>query len=1221
MQVEYLATRRLSAFLCGIRYGRVLLRSLESAVPARLPRRLVQMLALILVLPVFTLHAQEYRGTIAGRVTDSSGAVVPNAAITATGPQQTYRAKTGGNGTFTIPFVQPATYAVSVAAPGFREELRKGIIVDIDSSVNLEMALKVGATIDTVTVQANNEVMLDTLDASGGTVMEPDKVQNLPLNGRQVYMLLGLTPGAQFTQTQFGSQGYSGTRGWDESNAYRINGQSGSYNQFSLNGAPVSQQDGGGAGTWNIAPSVDAVAEFKVMTNTYDAQYGRFAGGTVNTILKSGTQQYHGTLFDFFRNSVMEANTYELNQVGTKKPFHNMHQFGGTLGGAVWKSKDNLFFFLSFEGWREVLPGGLTTTVPTPDMFPGVNGVNLTNYLAATNKNGIYDPLTTTCVKPSSNGCNQYGRQQYPNNTIPANRISPIGLKIMKLFPAPNLPGYINNYVYTGKNPYQYNQPIVRVDYNFSDATRMYAMLAWWSGTEFRDGNGFTGPAMRGNINSYRSSLTQVLDLTHTFNPNLVGDIRVSFNRSWNRNPDGALSAGISSFNATDLGLSMPAIPTTSHSYAPEINLGDHLPGIIGNTGDPIIFETYDLAPSVTHIVKQHNLHYGVEFMLFHDVPNGVGQPNGNFGFSSGFTQQDPKRYNSDGSVVADLLMGYPSGGSVQDQVAPYISYNYYAAYAQDNWRVTPKLALNLGLRWDTETSPVERQNRLVAGICLTCKNPITDSITYPSGNLLPNGASIANPMNGVVQFASSKLTAYTNTWGILQPKFGFSYAVQSKFVLRGGWGLGTVLGIELGGASPWKQSTGYNSSPDGGLTPAPDFINGNPYPNGFTPVQGTSLGAMTFVGDGLGLDQRDRKIPVVQQYSFGFESELPFQITTDVEYVGAHTIDLRDSLQMNGLSASDFQKGNAKPGYLDEQVKNPFYGVLPKTVGLGQNPTVQAKVLMVPYPEFNGNLYVYTHATGYSYYNSLITKAEKRFTDGGVLSRGLSFLGAFTWSKLMAATGYLNNSGEGLVDTKPFYFLDGGNRYWVLAFSGLYGIPIGRGGLLASNAHGLAGAALNNWQIEWIFQNQAGTPVGYPNGDLYNCSKYNIRSAYKTYSSYINNSQPSCWATFPEYTAKTVGGNSTRVLQPWAQQTQLGVEKVFTMTERWKLQFKAEAFNLTNTPIFGGVNSGNPEKAPSRNTSVADPNQPGAWSGFGTIGSTEQNFPRQIQLSLKAIF
>jgi hypothetical protein len=195
-------------------------------------------------------------------------------------------------------------------------------VIDINTKIDLNVALQVGAATETVTVQGGAGVTLNTDDASGGTIMDPDKVQQLPLNGRQAYMLLSLTPGAQFTQTQFGSSGYSGPRGWDESNAYSINGQSGSYNQFSLDGAPVSQQNGGGSGTWNISPNIDAIQEFKVMTNTYDAQYGRYAGGSVNTILKSGTRQFHGTVFDFWRNSVLDANTYTLNQQNEAKPFH-----------------------------------------------------------------------------------------------------------------------------------------------------------------------------------------------------------------------------------------------------------------------------------------------------------------------------------------------------------------------------------------------------------------------------------------------------------------------------------------------------------------------------------------------------------------------------------------------------------------------------------------------------------------------------------------------------------------------------------------------------------------------------------------------------------------------------------------------------------------------------------------------------------------------------------
>lgn len=1176
---------------------------------------------LIFVLATSPAWAQEYRGTILGQVTDPQGALLSNAIITAVGPQQSYVVKSNERGSYIIPFVQPGTYSVSAVASGFKKEVQGNVVIDVSGKINLNFILQLGSISETVSVDAN-QVGLNTADASGGTIMDSEQIQNLPLNGRQIYMLLALTPGVRFTQTQFGSSGYSGTRGWDESNQYSISGQPGTYNQFLLNGAPVSGQNGGQAGVWNISPTVDAVQEFKVMTITFDAQYGRVGGGAVNTILKSGTPKFHGTLYDFWRNSILDANTYQLNQVGERRQFHNLHQFGGTVGGPFLKR--DAFFFFSYEGWREVLPGGLLTTVPTSDMFPDASGnVNLNSYLTAVNKRGIYDPLTTTCSSPTASGCNTYTRTQFANNTIPASRVSQVGVRTMKLFPAPNRPGYTNNYAYSGSNPYRYNMPIARVDYNFSEATRLYGIFAWWSGHEFRNSNGMPGPAMRGDIENYRSSLTQVVDLTHTFKPTLISDIRLSFNRMWNRDPSGALSAGLAQLTPGDLGLSMPQLSTTNHHYAPQIGLGDGFPDLIGNTGDPIMFETYDLAPSLTQVFHKHNFHYGVELMDYHDITGGVGQPNGIFSFGTGFTQQNPFTGNNDGSVIAGLLLGYPSSGSVQYAQPPYETYHYYAAYVQDDWKIKNNLTFNMGLRWDTESSPVERHNRLLAGMCLTCLNPISSQIAFPAGNKLPNGASMVNPIVGGVQFASSRLPAYENYSGIFQPKFGVSWGASRRLVVHGGYTLGKALGIELGGASAWNQSTSYNSSPDNGLHPALDFFNGNPFPNGYSLPPGTSQGLATEVGQSLSIDLRNRKIPLVHQFTFGIEQQLPWQVIANIVYLGAHAVNLRASRQYNGLSASDFQKGNANPSYLDQQVTNPFYGVLPKTLPLGQNQTIQAKYLMVPYPQYDGNFYVYTAANGFSNYHSLQVKIEKRLSSNtGLLTKGLSFLASFTWSKLMDATGYLNNNGAGLVDAHPFYGLDNNDRPWDLAFSGLYGLPLGRGGIVAGDAHGLLGAVLNDWQLDWIFSNDAGTPVGYPNGFLYNCgSNYNILSSHKSWQSYLNNSAPSCWSTFPEYTATTKLPLTTAIRNPWAQQTQLGLEKKFPIRENTKLQFKAEAFNLTNTPIFGGPNTGSPNTAISRIASVANPNQPGAWSGYGTIGSTQQNFPRQIQLSLKILF
>lgn len=1151
--------------------------------------------------------AQEYRGTIQGNVSDGNGYAIGGAAIVAKSAEQEYKVTGDTKGYFVIPFVQPGTYTVTVQAPGFKTEVRQGLIVDVSQRVNVPLAMSAGGVTDVVTVRTDGP-QLATTDASGGTVMDPEKVQNLPLNGRQVYSLLALTPGVRFTVNTFGPGGYSGTRGWDTSNAYSITGQPGSYTQFLLNGAPISQQGGGGAGTWNISPTIDAIQEFKVMTITFDAQYGRVGGGAVNTILKNGTPHFHGTLYDFWRNSALDANTYQLNQQRVARPYHNQHQFGGTVGGPFLKK--NAFFFFSYEGWREVLPGSVVTTVPTADLLPNGSGnVDLTNYLAGISRTGgIYDPNTTACAVPSGNGgCTTYTRTAFANNIIPANRISPIGVNILKLFPAPNRAGYQNNYVYNGKDAYRYNMPIARADYNFSDRTKLYGIFAWWAGHENRNGNGFPGPAEQGNVNNYRASITQVLDLTHTFSSRIVGDVRASFNRYYTLAPNGSLSARTATLSAAALGLNMPKLPTTANTYAPQISIGDGYPGVIGNVADPSIFETYDLGPSITQTVGRHTLHYGGEFSLYHDIAGGIGQPNGNFGFGTGFTQKNPFQGNQDGSAIAETLLGYAGGGSVQYSFAPYESYKYFGFFAQDDWKVSSKVAINAGLRWDEELSPVERHNRLLAGVCLTCPNPLS--------------AQVGIPFTGAVQFANSSLSAYANNTGYFQPKFGLSFSPSRAWVLHGGYTVSKALGIELGGASAFSQSTNYSSSPDGGLHPALDFRNGTPFPNGFITPPGTSQGAATLNGTGFGIDQRDRKIPIVQQWTFGFQTSLPFGIIADVAYLGAHTTRLRASRQINGISASDFQRGHDDPNYLNQQVRNPFYGVLANTTDLGRNPTIQAKFLKVPYPQYNGNLYIYTAADGYSNYQALLAKIDKRITGSGLLTKGLSFLGSFTWSKLLDSTGYLNNGGASLVDAAPYYAINGSDRPWDFAFSGLYGLPIGRGGAIASGAHGLLDVALSDWQLDWIFTNAGGTPVNYPNGDIYNCGNYNIKPAQRSYKSYINNTQNSCFSTFPQYTAVTQLPRTTRVRNPFAQQTAFGLEKKFPIREDIKLQFKAEAFNVTNTPIFGGPNTGSPEQAPSRITSVADPNQPGAWSGYGTIGATQQNFPRQLQLSLKVFY
>jgi hypothetical protein len=531
-------------------------------------------------------------------------------------------------------------------------------------------------------------------------------------------------------------------------------------------------------------------------------------------------------------------------------------------------------------------------------------------------------------------------------------------------------------------------------------------------------------------------------------------------------------------------------------------------------------------------------------------------------------------------------------------------------------------------LRWETETSPRDRNNRLNAGVCLTCTNPITSQINY--GALAP-GVSLPNPIVGGYQFASGSFPAYQNYFGTILPKIGVSYAITPHLVARGGYGMNTALGIELGAQSTWETTTNYVASPDNNLHPAESFNQGVPYPSGFTVPPGNSQGLMSGIGDFASFDERDRKIPRVQQYSFGFQGEAPLGIIWDAEYVGAYTTRLRAGHYLNSISPADWAKGHETPSYLDQNVANPFYGILPVTTSLGSNTTLPAKKLKTPYPQYDG-LYDYADPQGFSEYNSLIAKAEKHLSSGqGALVKGLSFLASFTWSKNLGATGRLNNNSAGLVDEKTTKVIASSDRLWDLAFSGLYGLPIGKGGLIASNAHGILGEMINDWQLDWIFTNDGGTPVNNPQtynfGPQYvdpgnNCTatSYSIVSPHRSNQHYLNNTQSNCFASFLPYTTVTQRPRVQAVRNPWAQQTQLGLEKHFRITETTNLQFKAEAFNATNTPIFP-LNGGSPQQAPSRVSSVADPNAPGAWTNYGTISSNQQNFPRQIQLSLKVLF
>ncbi len=1157
----------------------------------------------LLALSCIFLWSQDFRATILGQVSDASGAAVPNATVKATniGTGDTVEVKTNSAGTYTIPYLQPGNYNVEISAEGFRTIRRENIILRVADKQNLPVVMEVGQMTQEVTVVGQQEI-IQTTNADRGLVFDPIKTQEYPLNGRQSYMLMSLTPGVIFTQEQFGANGFSGTRGWDTNGSYRINGGRSGNNQFLLNGAPIST-----FGSWQIAPNVEAIQEFKVQTNTYDAQFGRTGGGTVNTTLKSGGKDWHGDVFDYFRNSVLDANTFQNNTGGKPRGKHNQHQFGGVAGGPIRKDKD--FIFYSQESWREVVPFPLIQSTPPLDIR---DGQHFTQYGV-----NVFDPLTTRPCQASDNcpSGTQYVRDQFPGNVIPQSRISPIGKAILALYPAPNSNTGIlqNNFLRADSvGRYRYNQPMGRWDHVFNDSNRFYALVTYWHGSEFRNNNGFDPPAQRGNITSQRTNQNYIADYSRVISPTTVLDIRGSFARFTSFFPDGDQSYG---FTYDKLGIKqMPIPPTVDRKTAPVIRL-DLYPDIIGTSYSWNTDNHIDFAPSMTHTQGKQTWHFGFEWAQIGRGAGGPGLATGRLDFNSRYwTQQYKERGfgQSDGSGVASLLLGLPTGGSIDYNDSYYRRQNYYAVYFQDDWKIHPRLTVNLGLRWDVQMPFVEIHDRVNSYFDFNAKNPLSDQIVAKwkdlksqwdaanpgKENLYPAAPSV---IRGGVTFANkdgNPRNVYDTDWTNLQPRLGFAWQVMNKTVIRGG------VGIYYRQVSNGSLTTGYNittpylRSLDGDFTPAAGLTGPysleNPFPNGYQTPVGNSLGLLTNVGNGINFDSRNLPIPRTYEFSFGLQRELPHGMVLEASYSGNQTVHDPVGLQFGNPSYADFQAGHNNPAYLNTSLPNPFQGILPASTGFGSSPRINAYDLRRPYPIFPG-VYQYTNPVGKYRYDSLQVMLEKRVLnsrDSGVLT----FVVSYTFSKSYEANHRLNdwNFSEPLI-----HELDYQDKPQTVAFSGVWDLPIGKNRRFFPYEGPIAGALLNGWSFDWILSYSSGYPVGKPNA-IFTCSDYRVKN--QNYNQWFNNDK-SCYQDYQPYSLRNVEDRFSNIRNPSAPQLNIALQKSFKLSERFTFQLRAESFNVTNTPIFPGPNTD--------------------WRSplFGTVTMNQQNFPRLVQLAGKIYF
>ncbi len=1162
-------------------------------------------LCLLLFLFCCSAWSQDSRATITGQITDPSKAPIPGATIKAVkeGTNETKETRTNAEGVYTLPYLDPGAYAVEIAAQGF-STVKRTIVVRVADRLNLSVGLEVGQVIQEITVVGEQE-LIQTATASRGLNFDPIKVQEYPLNGRQSYMLLALTPGVLFTQEQFGSSGFSGTRGWDVNGSYTMNGGRIGTNQFLLNGAPISTD-----GTWQVAPNVEAIQEFKVMVNTYDSQYGRSGGGHVNTTVKSGTNDLHGSVFDFWRNTIFDANATQNNRQGAGRGKRNQHQFGGTVGFPIRKDKD--FLFYSFEGWREVVPFPVVSGTIPAEMRSG-------DGFAQFNQK-IYDPLTSRLCRPGVDAptCLAGGlfiRDPFPDNKIPAARISPIGKRIVDLYPLPNQVGRptINqNFFATDSvGRYRYEQYMGRYDKVISEKDRVYGMAYFQDGSEFRNQNGFDPPARTGNMNSTRTQHGVVIDWTRVLSPAMVLDVRASHTRFWQNFPE----TSDRNFTWDKLGIkNIPTPPTAEGKFAPRVQVNDYNDILGGRILNWSSRDQIDFAPSVSMTRGRHGLKFGYEWALISRGTRQPDRPNGQFTFERFWTQQYSGRGqgNQDGSPVATLLLGLPTGGFIDFNDTFLRREPYMAWFIHDDWKVNSKLTLNLGLRYDFQYPLTEMHNRVNGGFAFDAKNPLSDPVLARWRQLKAewdsNPANRANPypappaqLNGGLLFAGvggQPRRTYDFDRTNIQPRIGFAYQFLRNTVFRGGFGIFHRTATQGNLTTGFNQRTPYQRSLDGDRTPSgglagPHSLE-NPFPNGIIPPTGASLGLLTNIGRGVSVDGRQRVIPRTYQFSAGFERELPWGMVAEVSYVGSRTYQEPRSINLSDMNLENYRLAQANPNAYNQPVPNPFFGILPERSDFGAAPTINARNLYRRLPLFNGLTYN-TNPWGAVWYNALQIRFEKR-----AFSRTA---GAVTWVLSYTAAKQLerfHRNTFNFENERPISQLTSIDRPQQLSFSGVWDLPVGKGRRWANTNSKLVNALIGGWNYNWILSFYSGIATNKPDA-VFTCGRYLVEK--QTVTRWFNNDR-SCYSQRPPFSFREVEERFGNIRNPdYGPQLNMAIAKKFKVSERYEFELRGESFNTANTPILNGPNTGftNPL--------------------FGQLPIQQLNFPRQIQIGLRLKF
>jgi len=1150
--------------------------------------------ALVLAFAASTSVAQTSTGSVAGTIADPGGAVIPSAALKLVNldTNEVRVQNTDDSGAYTFPALPPGRYRLEVEHPGFKRFVQEPIEVRVQQFITLNASLDVGQANQTVEV-GGQLILLDAATSSLSQVVENREVTELPLNGRNTLSLVALTPGVR-TQGQFLQN--SATRSFAGWGNFSSNGGLSDANEILVDGASVTMFL---VNAPSLVPPVDSTQEFRVQTNNYAAEFGRSSGALVNVGIKSGTNQLHGSVYEFLRNDKLDANDFFLNRAGQSRPKLSFNQYGFAVGGPVliphaYNGRDKTFFFANFEGFRQRLAQPLTTTVPTAAQL---NGDFSQTFNSAGQLVVVANPFSTR-TGPAGTPV----RDPFPDNRIPQSMFDPVANYLRqngRLWALPNSAGAaltgVGNFSTSAVQPNDEDQVVTRIDHTLNSKWKLFGTYAAQSITlggfdPFRNGTDFL------TVGGNESDLTQtaILGATALFSSHVVGEFRSSFSRFRNNripHSDG--------FDLTSVGFPASlAAQQQFHAY-PWMQFNS-----VGSSGKLTTSEirrianNWNQSASITWIRGNHVLKFGGQFRIqqLNDIQ--LDNSSGSFTFNQGFTQMDPFRASSSsGKDVASFLLGLPASGNMGLGQRLALERRYAAWFIQDDWKVTRKLTLNLGFRHDIEIPSTERYNRQVY-LDLGAVAPITQQ------------AGLNSP--GALRFTDDNTrTPEAVYWRQFGPRFGYAYQLTSKTVLRGGYSIFWLPGgLEISGTSTNNPiaaiSTPFVSSLDSGVTPQDRLA--NPFPNGLIAPLDSSVGLNALIGQGITAYTRDIHAGYTQQWNFDVQQQLSTGFAIDVAYAGSHGIGLPQTIQIDQIPDQYLSLGNA----LNQQVPNPFYGLV--TVGTLAQPTVARGQLLRPYPQYNG-LSLGTANVGNSIYHSMQLRATKRFSDSLIslaytVSKGIGDTEAVVgWLEQSGTPNAFQNANNRRLDRSLNAF-DNPQRL-VIAYT--TALPFGKGKRWLGGG-GKLNSLVSGWEVNGIYTAESGTP-------LFLTTASNQTNSFGGNSRPNNNGQSAAisgdahtrlnqWfdtSVFSQPPAFTFG-NTARTLPDVRDHGTNNLDAGFIKNNRFlrdgrlNLQLRGEFFNVFNRVRFG------------------DPGLALGTSQFGVITS-QANSPRRIQFALKLLF